>query len=383
MTTLEELLRQGKSFGQGASNGVASTLTGPVDTLAWLLRKGGLPVGDAPIGGEQWMRNQGLMATPENKLAGLLGEGLGMAAPIVGAAKAPEIAGGLIQMGKNLNATAKINKQAGKVFVYPQDAALAKAQINAAKPVSEGGLGLPANNTPMQRAKAMGFTDDAFHGTSADISAFNLGGSGKTHGSGAFFTENPHVASTYAGRDGGNVVPSVLRSESPVQVSTNGANWNWIGKNAKVDAPKISVADKEGDALMAQLFGDSTSTTVQKKSFKKTIGKLFPDDFKYDDHISTDDLARWANKEGYGSIVFDSVKDRGPSGVFANAESALPSKNTAVFNAANIRSRFAAFDPARRNEADLLGRADPKLLSLLAAGGLLGMAGYNKAKAEK
>ena len=111
--TLEELLRQGKSFGQGASNGVASTLTGPVDTLAWLLRKGGLPVGDAPIGGEQWMRNQGLMATPENKLAGLLGEGLGMAAPIVGSAKAAEIAGGLLQMGRNLATPQTMNKQAG------------------------------------------------------------------------------------------------------------------------------------------------------------------------------------------------------------------------------------------------------------------------------
>ena len=115
--TLEELLRQGKSFAQGASNGVASTLTGPVDTLAWLLRKGGLPVGDAPIGGEQWMRNQGLMATPENKLAGLLGEGLGMAAPIVGAAKAPEIAGGLLQMGRNLAAPQTMNKQTGAIDI--------------------------------------------------------------------------------------------------------------------------------------------------------------------------------------------------------------------------------------------------------------------------
>ena len=111
--TLEELLKQGKSFGQGASNAAASTVTGPVDMLAWLLRKGGVDVGDAPIGGEQWMRNQGLMATPENKLAGLLGEGLGMAAPIVGSAKAAEIAGGLLQMGRNLATPQTMNKQAG------------------------------------------------------------------------------------------------------------------------------------------------------------------------------------------------------------------------------------------------------------------------------
>lgn len=115
--TLEELLRQGKSFGQGASNAAASTVTGPVDMLAWLLRKGGVPVGDTPIGGEAWMRQKGLMATPENKLAGLLGEGAGLAAPIVAAAKAPEIAGGLLQMGRNLAAPATMNKQTGAIYL--------------------------------------------------------------------------------------------------------------------------------------------------------------------------------------------------------------------------------------------------------------------------
>jgi len=116
--TLEELLRQGKSFGQGASNAAASTVTGPVDMLAWLLRKGGVDVGEAPIGGEAWMRQKGLMATPENKLAGLLGEGAGLAAPIVAAAKAPEIAGGLLQMGRNLATPQTMNKQTGAIVYH-------------------------------------------------------------------------------------------------------------------------------------------------------------------------------------------------------------------------------------------------------------------------
>jgi len=116
--TLEELLRQGKSFGQGASNAAASTVTGPVDMLAWLLRKGGVDVGEAPIGGEAWMRQKGLMATPENRLAGLLGEGAGLAAPIVAAAKAPEIAGGLLQMGRNLATPQTLNKQTGAIVYH-------------------------------------------------------------------------------------------------------------------------------------------------------------------------------------------------------------------------------------------------------------------------
>ena len=47
----------------------------------------------------------------------------------------------------------------------PQDEALRLAQQRATLPVKQGGLGLPADNTPEQRAAAMGFTQDAYHGT--------------------------------------------------------------------------------------------------------------------------------------------------------------------------------------------------------------------------
>ncbi len=38
-----------RSFGQGASNSVASNVSAPVDGLAWLLRKGGLPIPQNPV----------------------------------------------------------------------------------------------------------------------------------------------------------------------------------------------------------------------------------------------------------------------------------------------------------------------------------------------
>lgn len=79
---------------QGASNAAASTVTAPVDGLTWLLRKAGVPV-PTPVGGSDWMAQRGLLAQPQNKMAGLLGEALGVSAPIVVAAKAPQIAGHL------------------------------------------------------------------------------------------------------------------------------------------------------------------------------------------------------------------------------------------------------------------------------------------------
>jgi GNAT superfamily N-acetyltransferase len=100
---LAKLLREGpldqaKSFAQGMSNAAASNVSGPVDALAWLLRKTGLPIPQNPMGGSEWMAEKGLTAAPNNRLAGLLGEGAGLSAPIAAFAKAPQIAGGLLAL---------------------------------------------------------------------------------------------------------------------------------------------------------------------------------------------------------------------------------------------------------------------------------------------
>ena len=109
------LLDQAHSFAQGASNGVAGSLTGPVDGLAWLLRKAGVPVPQAPLGGSDWMRSVGLMQEPKERIAGLLGEGIGSALPTVIAGKAPQIANGLLQMERNAMAPRTLNPQTGAI----------------------------------------------------------------------------------------------------------------------------------------------------------------------------------------------------------------------------------------------------------------------------
>jgi hypothetical protein len=107
-----------KSLLQGASNSAASTVSAPVDGIAWLLRQAGMNV-DKPVGGSDWMAQQGLTAEPKNRMAGLLGEGLGGAAPFVASAKAPQIARGLLNMGDNLAVPAQLSKQAG-VIGFPE-----------------------------------------------------------------------------------------------------------------------------------------------------------------------------------------------------------------------------------------------------------------------
>jgi hypothetical protein len=86
-------------------------------------------------------------------------------------------------------------------MVAPQDEALRVAQQNAALPVEQGGLGLHPNNTPEERAAAMGFTTEGYHGTNADVPEFlpnnSLGGS-------IFTAPTPDGANPFAYSRGAN-----------------------------------------------------------------------------------------------------------------------------------------------------------------------------------
>jgi hypothetical protein len=101
------------------------------------------------------------------------------------AGKVGKLASGIANVGKRLLADA------------PQAEALKLAQERAALPVSKGGLGLPKNNTPEQRAKAMGFDRDTYHGSFRDIKRLDPSvGSTESHaGKGIYSTDSPEDAS--------------------------------------------------------------------------------------------------------------------------------------------------------------------------------------------
>ena len=61
------------------------------------------------------MRSVGLMQEPKERMAGLLGEGIGSALPTVIAGKAPQIANGLLQMERNAMAPRTLNPQTGAI----------------------------------------------------------------------------------------------------------------------------------------------------------------------------------------------------------------------------------------------------------------------------
>lgn len=322
---------------QSASNTVASGVSAPVDLIAAGLRKVGLPIPQAPVGGSQWMENMGLTVPVEDGIPKLAGETLGMIVPMAATAKAPQIAAAANRGLENLAAPRTLNTpgyggQRGAVgFVYPQQEALDIAQRNAAKPVSEGGLGLPPNNTAMDRAKAMGFDADLLHGTDKELLRFEPNRAiTKDHGwyghGAVYLTPDPNAASAYS-------------------------NWKNVG---------AGTSGKMGQ----ELHGQNVMPLMVRR------GNVFD----YGDAPPIMDRAKAAEFSAQ-------VKGLGFNTVEVPNKYAAPeyAKNyeTVVFDPSRIRSRFAAFDPARINENNLLGYADPRLLGLLGLGTAGGIGAYN------
>ena len=104
-----------RDFLQSMSNSAASNVSAPVDGINWLLVKAGLPVSDAPFMGSDWMAQRGLTRPVKLGAASVLGDTAGMLAPMAIAAKAPQIARGLLQAEANAMAPRTMNPQTGAI----------------------------------------------------------------------------------------------------------------------------------------------------------------------------------------------------------------------------------------------------------------------------
>jgi predicted GNAT family N-acyltransferase len=175
-------------------------------------------------------------------------------------------------------------------------------------------LGLPESNTAMDRAKALGFdVNSELYHATSKDFANPKISASGKLGPGFYLARSPQYAEKYGG-DNPQIMPVYTR-----------------GKFAQSD-----VRDDVAESIRQRMYDENPNFSV--KDWKiKTAEDLM--DFGY---AGTD-------------IGFE----------------------RAVTVPSNVRSRFAAFDPARVNENDLLGNADPRLLALIAAGTGGGLLGYN------
>jgi ADP-Ribosyltransferase in polyvalent proteins len=110
-----DMLGNARNIAQSASNAISGNVTGPIDLAAWGMNKLGIPVGNAPVGGTEWGKKKGLLGYVEPGAGQVLGETLGSLAPILAAAKAPQIAARMNKMADNAMRPATMNPQTGAI----------------------------------------------------------------------------------------------------------------------------------------------------------------------------------------------------------------------------------------------------------------------------
>jgi hypothetical protein len=188
-------------------------------------------------------------------------------------------------------------------FQAPQDEALLLAQQRAALPVEQGGLGLAADNMAAQRATAMGFDveNPMYHATDVDFTSIRPSTRGKL-GAGVYVSPSSRYAEKYT-NENARVLPLVTRG------------------NLADDDAAMNIAE----SVRQELVSKSPNFSVQEWKQKTTQA---------------------LENAGYDG--------RNMSGL-----------ESVIFNPENIRSRFAAFDPFRRNAAiaAAMGVAAPNLLA--------------------
>ena len=206
----------------------------------------------------------------------------------------------------------------GKLMAAPQAEALRLAQQRAALPVEQGGLGLPAGNTPQQRAAAMG-GKDAYHFTDAVFNNFDPSKIG---------------SATDEGWLGHGFYTTTDRSVNAPS-STGLQGWN-----KKVSMP-VTILDEQ------------LNQPAIYKNWKQGKKEAMRDATGYPENLTAKEISDALSLEGKTGVTLD----YSPTGY--NHQEIM------TIDPSRIRSRFAAFDPFRRNAAvaAAMGVAAPDLLA--------------------
>jgi hypothetical protein len=272
---------------------------------------------------------------------------------------------------------------------FPKKEALDTAQRNAALPVEEGGLGLPKDNTPEMRAEASGLLD-AYHGSKQDITGLFKAGYDDNL---AFVTQDPEFASKWIGKGKLNQrigaedemkAAEDLYRQNKYKHTDNALLEKLQGEEFNAAYDKMAAAARaenerefgtRGNATglfdtvypvkvqANKTFNPETDMDVMKEFFDANdIPQKLQDLYAGGNYMmyETKPVVNYLKSKGYDSMrLRESTGDNYPT--------------IALFNPDTVRSRFAAFDPFRRDTETALskGVAPPDLLAGVLPLGLL------------
>lgn len=239
------------------------------------------------------------------------------------------------------------------------------AQRNAALPVEQGGLGLPLNNTAMDRAKAMGFDTPAYHGSGEVFDEFDPLKMGKTDdgwfGKGFYFSPKPEIANQYVAGRSPNVQQVLLKAENPYDWRVNEGGGMRLGTMDERYAKTREIMAKGHDSV--DVYQDTIKLDKDSRLSDDLFTAIASRSLELDTPVMPRNMIEEALKNGMNRD--DVVRYFGE-----DIARMMPVKRELVerviFDPANIRSTNAAFDPAKRGSSNLMAGAAGATIGLSA-----------------
>jgi hypothetical protein len=245
---------------------------------------------------------------------------------------------------------AKLSRKGGKPT--EQDVFQEIARLNAAMPVQQGGLGMGVRNTAQERARGLGFDTPVYRGQDGSLTGVVVKRAPKNEQlnlASVHVAERPEFANIYAGENESALLPLLMRrgdiTDATALINKDSQEFEMLKSLLpRGQKPYLSRggAGLPSDPMVAPPLQSYIDAAGPQKAEKVFAGK---DAIKYQ--------AKYGNMGAPGQ------------GMTVSAES----PSYAVLKPELLRSRFAAFDPARVNENNLLASrllpfALPGLLAL-------------------
>jgi hypothetical protein len=190
----------------------------------------------------------------------------------------------------------------------------------------------------MERANSSQFNtgETLFRGDqNPDMQQFNTGQFARD-GIGVTASNNADVASTYMTGKTPALYPIYARAINPISIDAGGRNWSSISADAETNYGRLNdVLPPDSYLDEENLFSLLNGNAVDWGDGSSTIMAM----------ANTDNLSRAAQAAGFDQVRFENIVDRGGAGRYVTAAANLPSTTVMTSDPANIRSRFARFDP--------------------------------------
>ena len=207
----------------------------------------------------------------------------------------------------------------------------------------------------MRRAREMGFDVDSamFHGTADDVRAFDPAMFGSSTAAesgraGVWAVDDPRTARSYA-EHAARFAPVRKKLDEATEAEKVG-DWDLYDKRileAEELEKQIQEESLRGQNIMPVMVrGDLLERDMTGSEFMDVQNEI-------------QDIIRQAKYDNFAGVRFKNLSD--DAGL-----NNRPATHTLVFDPKNVRSKFAAFDPAKKNSADIL--ASYATLGLLGGG---------------